>query len=174
MPFSFTGEEIRQYLIGPQGPPGPPGPGGDGMSLSLDYDELTRRFISYLTSNGLSWCAFPSVPLGAEQKAHAVTENFSSVTCVNSYVQRPPHRDCEKLGREQRYPVAKILSTDSSNEFLLCLKLSLGTSFHLSQLRSPINTFMCIYNPLLTGSVARICLSVGGLIYAHFVSRQPR
>lgn len=53
MHFSFPGEEIRQYLIGPRGPPGPPGPGGDGMSLSLDYDELTRRFISYLTSNGL-------------------------------------------------------------------------------------------------------------------------
>lgn len=53
MHFSFPGEEIRQYLIGPQGPPGPPGPGGDGVSVSLDYDELTRRFISYLTSNGL-------------------------------------------------------------------------------------------------------------------------
>lgn len=58
----FAGEEIRQYLVGPRGPPGPPGPGVDGMSLSLDYDELTRRFISYLTSNCLS------IPLEAEQK----------------------------------------------------------------------------------------------------------
>lgn len=56
---SFLGEEIRQYLIGPQGPPGPPGPGGDGMSLSLDYDELTRRFISYLSSNGFISVCFP-------------------------------------------------------------------------------------------------------------------
>lgn len=57
--FSFSGEEIRQYLIGPRGPPGPPGPGGDGMSLSLDYDELTRRFINYLSSNGFISVCFP-------------------------------------------------------------------------------------------------------------------
>lgn len=47
------GDDIRSYLIGPQGPPGPPGPpglGGDSLALSMDYDELTRRVISYMTS----------------------------------------------------------------------------------------------------------------------------
>ncbi|KAK9400891.1 collagen alpha-1XVII chain [Crotalus adamanteus] len=48
-------EDIRSYLIGPQGPPGAPGPpglGGDSLALSMDYDELTRRVISYMTSSG--------------------------------------------------------------------------------------------------------------------------
>ncbi|KAG8135661.1 putative Collagen type XVII alpha 1 protein, partial [Naja naja] len=48
-------EDIRSYLTGPRGPPGPPGVpgmGGDSLALSLDYDELTRRVISYMTSSG--------------------------------------------------------------------------------------------------------------------------
>lgn len=111
--FSFLGEEIRQYLIGPRGPPGPPGPGGDGMSLSLDYDELTRRFISYLSSNDfISVCFSLFLWEPSTNLMLSVSRNYSIADCVNPYVQRPPHRDCERLGREQRYPVAKIPSTD--------------------------------------------------------------
>lgn len=111
--FSLLGEEIRQYLIGPRGPPGPPGPGGDGTSLSLDYDELTRRIISYLSSNGFISVCFPLFLWELSTKLMlSVSRNYSSANCVNPYVQRPPHRDCGRPGREQRYPVAKILSTD--------------------------------------------------------------
>lgn len=52
--FSLLGDDVRQYLMGPRGPPGPPGlpgQGEGGLSVSLDYDELTRRVISYITSN---------------------------------------------------------------------------------------------------------------------------
>lgn len=83
------------------------------MSLSLDYDELTRRFISYLSSNGFISVCFPLFLWEPSTKLMlSISRNYSSASFVNPYVQRPPHRDCERLAREQRYPVAKILSRD--------------------------------------------------------------
>lgn len=41
---------LRQHLVGPPGPPGPPGVGGDGSLLSLDYGELSRHILNYMSS----------------------------------------------------------------------------------------------------------------------------
>lgn len=52
--FSFPGNDVwqylRQHLVGPPGPPGPPGVSGDGSLLSLDYGELSRHILNYMSS----------------------------------------------------------------------------------------------------------------------------
>lgn len=49
---------LRQYLVGPQGSPGPLGAGEDWFLQSLDYAELSRHILSYMSSECLpSWPA---------------------------------------------------------------------------------------------------------------------
>lgn len=40
--YLYLGENVRNYLIGPQGPPGPPG------GQEVDYAELASRVMSYI------------------------------------------------------------------------------------------------------------------------------
>lgn len=83
--------------MGPPGPPGPPGVGGDGSLLSLDYGELSRHILNYMSSE---W-----------SEGHGVRPRASTVTEMAPLLQSPvppptphPSASCTEPCRDQQSP----------------------------------------------------------------------
>lgn len=86
---------LRQHLVGPPGPPGPPGVSGDGSLLSLDYGELSRHILNYMSSEwsgGSGMRTRASIETEMAPPATPMPHPPAALTLTEAAVSRAAHR----------------------------------------------------------------------------------